>query len=116
MKKLILTTVLLLTILTLQAQQHFTGDWVCNESSYITTILVNKKGDVDISNYSFAENKTQKESVLQASSVSVKTHIYNKRNGYRIYIEYIRIDNNTLLCKYTGDFVGNIIKTRLRLN
>ena len=114
MKKLIITAVLLLTLLTIQAQQQFQGMWVCNESSYVTTILTSKSKIVKAFSFSFDENDVLEENIIYYDRNSLVTSIHNKENGWKVTMDYEYIDSNTLHCTFTGDHTGLVIMTRLK--
>ena len=114
MKKLILTTVLLLTILTLQAQQQFEGMWTCEESSYTTVILADEHKIIKVIGFSFDEKEVLEEKIISKDTDSFTTSIHIKENGWKVKIVYEYISKDTLYCHFTGDYTGLVIMTRLK--
>jgi len=114
MKKLIITAVLLLTLLTTQAQNQFEGMWVCDESSHITTILTCDIRVVKVFSFSFVENNILKEKIITQSSDTMTTSLHNKENGWKVRMEYKYIDYGTLRVTFSGDYTGLVTMTRLK--
>tara|TARA_Y100001954_G_scaffold229791_1_gene276368 strand:- start:973 stop:1377 length:405 start_codon:yes stop_codon:yes gene_type:complete len=81
-----------------------TGIWLQdNQSSYYTVILYNYDKDYIFTNFSFIEQNTVFENILEETKDYVKTVVHNPDNGWRVYCEYSYINANTLRVKYTGD-------------
>ena len=116
MKKTIITAVLLLTLLTTQAQQQFAGLWVCKESTCITTILASETKIEKVFSASFLEYLFLDETIVSESEDSFTTSIHNERNGWTVKMVYKYIDANTLSCDFTGDYNARVIMTRLKTN
>jgi len=116
MKKLIITLVLLLATSTVWSQKQFEGLWVCEESSYITTILAAKHKITRVFSTSFKETQVLEEKLIYSDTNSFVTSIYNKRNDWTVEMLYTYINDNTIVCEYTGDYIGKIVMTRLKTN
>jgi len=84
-----------------------TGIWYqANQSSYYTVILYNYDKDYIFTNFSFIDQNTVLENLLEETEAYVKTVVHNPDNGWRVYCEYSYINANTLRVRYTGDTEG----------
>ena len=112
MKKLLITLALFFTVLTSKAQEVFEGVWVMKDSSYKTVMLVSDYAVVKIINYSFKEDATLNEVILNQTDTTMTTSIHNQRNGYNIGLSYTVVDENTLQCVFTGDENSTVLMKR----
>ena len=81
-----------------------TGIWhQDNHSSYYTVILYNYEKEYIFTNFSFIEQNTVVENLIEETEDYVKTVVHNPDNGWRVYCEYSYINANTLRVRYTGD-------------
>lgn len=116
MKKLLITLALFFTVLTSKAQQAFEGVWVMEGSSYKTVMLVSDYAVVKIINYSFEEDATLNEVILNQTDDTITTSIHNSRNGYTIGMYYTVIDKDTLQCVFTGDSNSIVLMKKEQTN
>ena len=81
-----------------------TGIWQQdNHSSYYVVILYNYEKDYIFTNFSFIEQNTIDENLIEETEDYVKTVVHNPDNGWRVFCEYSYINANTLRVRYTGD-------------
>ena len=111
MKK-ILIIVLLLLGTQAQAQKQFEGQWVTDESSYVTTILASDYAILQVFDYSFKYDNFIRETILYQDDNSFTTECYNPRNGYKVTIIYKSKNEDTITCEFSGDYNGLIELTR----
>jgi len=112
MKNLFLTLSFIFISLLSYSQEQFEGMWVEEDSSYINIILSSKYAIIKVFNFSFAENNVIEENIIKQTKDSFITELHNKTNGYKVNIEY-KINGENLICKYTGDYTGTTILTKL---
>ncbi len=113
MKNLFITLCLVLTSLTLTAQEAFNGIWKNEGSSYLKTILASDYAVLQCFNTSFEEQDVITEEIFDEGETSFATKLYNPDNGYRVTIEYTLITKDSISIKYTGDVRGTYALTRL---
>ena len=91
------------------------GLWKSKNSTYYVAILWD--GDkYTFSNFSFYVGKTAKEIIYEKGKDYVITNIYTERNKHSVNIKYTVVDNETLLCEFTGSS-DNVSKyKRIKLN
>ena len=104
---------LILTSLSVTAQESFNGMWLNEGSDYIKTILASEYEVLSVCNTSFEEYKVLNEVILEDGTTSFLTNLYNKENGYKVNIEYTLISTDTISTTYSGDLEGTYILTRL---
>ena len=112
MKKLFTTLFFALAFLTTQAQKQFEGEWVTNTSSYVTTIIASDYAILQVFDFSFKYDNFIKESILYQDDYTFTTECYNSRNGYRVIIKYKLKNEDTIICKFSGDYHGIIELTK----
>jgi hypothetical protein len=103
MKNLLLSLVMLFSITT-QSQElsdKLRGAWSSEKTSYYVVILHDEERGYEIVNFSFAENQTLEEKVVEEGKNYIKTKIYNKTNKFQTNITYTFVDDE-LHCKF-GD-------------
>lgn len=114
MKKLFITLSLLITFLTLTAQEEFNGMWEGEDSSYITTIIASEYRILNVFNTSFLEYRVISEEIINYKNKKFTTTLQNTLNGYSVRIQYSLKDVDVIECTYSGDMKGKFILTRLR--
>ena len=113
MKKLFITLSLLITFLTLTAQEEFNGMWNNEGSEYIKTILASEYKVLNVYNTSFEEYQIIAEEIDKCDKNKFTTSLYNPSNGYSVKIEYTLTDANTITCISSGDLNEKYTLTRL---
>jgi hypothetical protein len=113
MKNLFITLCLVLTSLTLTAQEAFNGIWENEGSNYLKTILASDYAVLQCFNTSFTEQDVITEELIKKTNNSFTTILRNPANGYEVTIEYTLINNDSISSKYTGDIRGTYGLTRL---
>ncbi len=113
MKNLFITLCLVLTSLTLTAQEAFNGIWKNEGSSYLKTILASDYAVLQCFNTSFEEQDVITEEIFDEGATSFITKLHNPDNGYKVTIEYTLITRDSISTKYTGDVRGTYALTRL---
>jgi hypothetical protein len=113
MKNLFITLCLVLTSLTLTAQEAFNGIWKTEGSNYLKTILASDYAVLQCFNTSFEEYDVITEEIFDEGVTSFITKLHNPDNGYRVTIEYTLITRDSISTKYTGDVRGTYALTRL---
>jgi hypothetical protein len=106
MKNLFITLCLVLTSLTLTAQEAFNGIWQTEDSNYLKTILASNYSVLQCFNTSFNEYNVITETIVFESKNKFTSKLYNPDNGYRVTIEYTLINKDSISSKYTGDITG----------
>jgi|14BtaG_2_1085337.scaffolds.fasta_scaffold02482_9 hypothetical protein len=112
MKKLLIMF-LMVTSLSLKAQEQFEGAWVSETSSYYTTILASEYKVLSVHNFSFYENQIITEKILFQNKNNFKTALYNPVNGYSVNIDYKMKHKDTLVCVFNGDLKRTVTLTRI---
>ncbi len=104
MKKLLFSIVLLFSM-TIQAEKlsdKLTGVWSSERTSYYVVILHDSVKGYEFINFSFEENKSLPEEVVEKGRNYVKTRLVNIDQDYEIFITYT-IKKGKLHCKFEGD-------------
>ena len=113
MKNLIIALFITLSSLSLKAQEEFNGMWKNEASHSIKTILASPYSILSCNSTSFSDFHIINEQVIHKSAKSFTTILENKANGYEVKIEYILINKDSILSKYTGDHTGTYILTKI---
>ena len=103
MKNLLLSALMLFSI-SIQSQdlsKKLKGVWSSDATSYYVVILHNEK-EFKFTNFSFADNNTIEETVVEQGDDYVKTRIYNPKNEWKVFLTYKHVDENTLSVKFEG--------------
>jgi hypothetical protein len=106
MKNLFITLCLVLTSLTLTAQEQFNGIWQSEGTDYLKTILASEYSVLQCYNTSFKEYDVITETIVFKNNNKFTAELYNPDNGYRVTIEYTLINKDSISSKYTGDVTG----------
>mgnify|MGYP003150012604 CR=1 FL=1 len=104
MKKLLLSIVILFSI-TIQSQElseQLKGVWSSNKTSYYVVILHDSIKGYEFINFSFEENKSLPEVVVDKNEDYVTTKLTNPSNNYKVNITY-RVIDDELHCTFEGD-------------
>jgi len=112
MKKIIITTLIILKSLTCFSQEQFEGIWISETSTFKTTIITSEYAILKVFNFSFVEDKIINEKIIKQSKSGFTTVLYNKSNGYSVEIKYELKEDNTLICYFFGDLNKKITLTR----
>jgi hypothetical protein len=94
MKQLLLGIVMLFSI-TIQSQnlsEELRGVWSSPNTSYYVVILHDDKNGYEFVNFSFEENQTLKETLIEEGENYVKTQIHNLTNNFKTKIKYTFVD------------------------
>ncbi len=103
MKNLLLS-VLIMFSTSIQSQdlsKKLKGVWSSDTTSYYVVILHNDK-EFKFVNFSFVDNDTVIETVVEQKDDYVKTKIYNPKNKWEVFLTYKYVDQNTLSVKFEG--------------
>ena len=103
MKNLLLSLVMLFSI-TIQSHElsdKLRGAWSSDQTSYYVVILHNEQKGYEVVNFSFAENQTLEETVIEEGKNYIKTRLYNKTNNFETHVTYTFV-NGELHCKFEG--------------
>jgi hypothetical protein len=106
MKNLFITLCLVLTSLTLTAQEQFNGIWQVEDSTYLKTIIASDYAVLQCFNVSFEEYDVIPEAIVFENKNKFTTELHNPDNGYRVTIEYTLINKDSISSKFTGDITG----------
>jgi len=112
MKKL-LVMFLMVTSLSLKAQEQFEGAWISETSTYYRVVLASKYKVLNIHNFSFYENQIITEKILSQTKDNIKTLLHNPSNGYTVNIDYRMQHKDTLVLRFTGDLNKTIKLTKI---
>lgn len=104
---------LMVTSLSLKAQEQFEGAWISETSSYYTVILASEYRVLSVHNFSFYENQIITEKILSQNKNNFKTALYNPVNGYSVNIDYRTQHKDTLVLRFTGDLNKTIKLTKI---
>ena len=116
MKKLILLIAMLFSVAIFSQntielkKQKFEGLWSDIESeNYYTVITYSEKDNFKFMNFSFIEDDTIEENLIQVENyldtVIVKTKIQRENiPSWAVYAEYYVVDESTIEVIYTGDY------------
>jgi len=116
MKKLLISMLMLLSTFTYaQEIPGLEGLWKGEKSTYYVAILWD--GDkYTFSNFSFVTGKTAKEKIYKKGKDYIVTNIYTEKTKHSINIKYTVINEQTILCEFTGSN-NNVSKyKRIKLN
>ncbi len=104
MKKLLLGIAMLFSIV--MQSQNFTeqikGVWSSERTSYYVVILHDSDRGYEFLNFSFEENKSLPEVVVEEGKTYIKTLLTNPSNNYKVYITYT-LKKGELHCEFEGD-------------
>ncbi len=107
----------MLFCITTQSQNNISGIWEQDESSdYYTVILNNNTKGYIFANFSFVQQNIVLENFVEETNNYVKTVVHNPDNGWRVYCEYRKIDNDTLMVTYSGDYIATHKFVRKTIN
>jgi len=110
MKKLILIAVMLFSITVGATDFNLNGIWQSKDTTYDKVILFNTSDEkYNFINFSFIEQDEMNEEVLYSTDDYIKTKIHNPKNGWTVFVYYTVIDENTLLAKFSGDAVADLV-------
>jgi hypothetical protein len=113
MKNLFITLCLVLTSLTLTAQEAFNGMWINSGSDYIKTILASEYKVLRVYNTSFDEYRVIGETIEGEGKNEFYTRLYNKENGYKVTVKYKLQSADTIVAVYSGHINQTHTLTRL---
>ena len=104
MKKLLLCIVMLFSIAinSTELSDKLRGAWSSDKTSYYVVILHDEKKGYEFINFSFAENKSLPETVVEEGENYIKTKLINKEKNYEVFIKYSFVDGK-LHCQFEGD-------------
>jgi len=103
MKNLVLSIIMLFSMTTYsQISETLKGAWKSKESSFYVMVTGDEYVGLKFTNVSWKSDIALKETVLNVTDTSVTTRIENPKNDWKVKVVYTQIDNNTLLCKFTG--------------
>tara|TARA_R100000808_G_C2129171_1_gene138727 strand:- start:107 stop:466 length:360 start_codon:yes stop_codon:yes gene_type:complete len=114
MKKTILAIAMLFSVV-MNAQietNPFSGIWYGEIGDYHTVILHNDIEGYKFINFSFGEQDSVDEYLVENNSNSLTTRIHNKDNNWNVSLLYTIIDKNTLSVEFSGDYENTIIYHR----
>jgi hypothetical protein len=116
MKKLLLSIILLVG-LTFQAQElsDFEGLWGSDKSTYYIAIMEHE-GKVEFADFSFYQGHSIEEKVLELGDDYIVTKINYKPNDWEVTIKYTFVNEDTLLCEYSGSTDVKVHYNRIKLN
>jgi len=113
MKNLFITLCLVLTSLTLTAQEAYNGMWLNEESTYVKTIIASEYKVLQVFNTSFDELRVITETIVSQGTKGFVTKLHNEQNGYTFTIAYRIQKDGTILSSYHGDLNNEYIITKL---
>ncbi|MAJ75041.1 hypothetical protein CMK13_18820 [Candidatus Poribacteria bacterium] len=103
MKKLLLSIAMLFSIAMYShdLSDKLRGAWSSEKTSYYVVILHDENKGYELVNFSFAENQTLKETVVEEGKNYIKTKVYNPTNDFETFVTYTFI-NGELHCEFEG--------------
>ena len=103
MKKLLLSIAMLfsITMHSHDLSDKLRGAWSSENTSYYVVILHNENKGYELINFSFAENQTLEETVIEEGEDYIKTRVYNPTNDFETFITYTFVDDE-LHCTFEG--------------
>ena len=104
MKKLLLSIAMLFSIAMYShdLSDKLRGAWSSDRTSYYVVILHNDTTGYELVNFSFAENQTLEETVIEEGEDYIKTRLYNPTNEFETFVTYTFVDGQ-LLCKFEDE-------------
>ena len=104
MKKLLLSIAMLFSIAmhSHDLSDKLRGAWSSDRTSYYVVILHNDTTGYELVNFSFAENQTLEETVIEEGEDYIKTRLYNPVNKFETFVTYTFI-NGELHCRFEGE-------------
>ena len=110
MKKLLLSIAMLFSIAmhSHDLSDKLRGAWSSDRTSYYVVILYNDDTGYELVNFSFAENQTLEETVIEEGKDYIKTRLYNPTNEFETFVTYTFVDGQ-LHCKF-GDETCTVYK------
>ena len=104
MKKLLLSIAMLFSIAMYShnLSDKLRGAWSSAETSYYVVILHNETTGYELVNFSFAENQTLEETVIEEGEDYIKTRLYNPTNKFETFVTYTFVDGQ-LHCKFKDE-------------
>ena len=103
MKKLLLSIAMLFSIAMYShdLSDKLRGAWSSDRTSYYVVILHNETTGYKLVNFSFSENQTLEETVVEEGENYIKTRLYNPVNKFETFVTYTFVDGE-LHCKFEG--------------
>ncbi len=103
MKKLLLSIVMLFSIAMYShdLSDKLRGAWSSERTSYYVIILHDEDRGYELVNFSFAENQTLQETVIEEGEDYIKTRLYNPTNQFETFVTYTFVEGE-LHCKFEG--------------
>jgi len=108
MKKLLLFSLMLITLNATSQIEKIQGIWESDESEYLTAIFY-KNGNFTFSN--IGKSKLE-ETVVDQGKDFVSTSCLNTKNGHKVSIRYTLLDNGNMHAVFKGDWNGIVIHER----
>jgi hypothetical protein len=104
MKKLLLSIAMLFSIAMYShdLSDKLRGAWSSAETSYYVVILHNENSGYKLVNFSFRENQTLQETVVEEGKDYIKTRLYNPNNKFETFVKYTFVDGE-LHCEFKGE-------------
>ena len=101
MKKLLLSIAMLFSIAmhSHDLSDKLRGAWSSDRTSYYVVILYIDDTGYELVNFSFAENQTLEETVIEEGEDYIKTRLYNPTNEFETFVTYTFVDGE-LHCKF----------------
>tara|TARA_R100000734_G_C3299177_1_gene90034 strand:- start:495 stop:845 length:351 start_codon:yes stop_codon:yes gene_type:complete len=104
MKKLLLSIVMLFSIAMYShdLSDKLRGAWSSDRTSYYVVILHDEEKGYELVNFSFVENQTLEETVVEEGEDYIKTRLYNPTNKFETFITYTFVEGE-LHCEFKDE-------------
>ena len=114
MKKLGLILLLFIPLISLgQFQEKLAGIWQGERTSHYSLIVHNKETGLQFVSVSWEEGSILQERIEKEGEDYIITSITNPDNGWSVRIKYTLLNENEILCEFTGDSENKSVYKRV---
>ena len=114
MKKLGLILLLFIPLISLgQFQEKLAGIWQGENSSYYSLIVHNKETGLQFVSVSWEEGNILQERIEKEGEDYIITSLYNPDSDWNVKIKYTLLNENEILCEFTGDSENKSVYKRV---
>ena len=114
MKKLGLILLLFIPLISLgQFQEKLAGIWQGERTSHYSLIVHNKETGLQFVNVSWEQESILQERIEKEGEDYIITSITNPDNGWSVRIKYTLLNENEILCEFTGDSENKSVYKRV---
>ena len=115
MKKLGLILLFIPLISLGQFQEKLAGIWQGERTNYYSLIVHNKETGLQFVNVSWKEGSILQERIEKEGEDYIITSINNPANGWSVRVKYTLLNENEILCEFTGDSENKSVYKRVNI-